>query len=459
MEFLKKNTLLSVVLIVTVVASMGLIVFVFKTKSQMLEFQGERGRNADLILSLNKNPISPTAENLQLLQTRYSELNSALTSSLRQFGAPLRNSFVEIAKALAFETDSRFVELKRKSAAKDFEALVSFVSVGSKADKAKFLEVFGESDESNTFEVSAFARVLEADLYSDFTEFYKTSKETSDMYILSSFLQKKANRVKSISPGSLYEKVKLAFWKGLEVKDESGLNTVLEPVGDVDSWILNAFGVSLVMDNIPRKSKKYLARYQNNLITYLDEVYVLNDAKHFSFGEFLEKDRTGSFPDVNHIPHIVRFMRGVAGFIVILKEEDVFSINSIKRVGDIEGKLDDSKEFTSYRFEISFTSSIQSVRNTLNRIEMSQHDGHTFVVDDLKLVKTVDGVSGFNQRLNQLKEQDDRQAQVYTKKGLKDPRKLNAKFLYGATLLGNDRVTVTMVLSNVVYRNNEFVQK
>jgi hypothetical protein len=464
MEFFKKNILLTVVLTLSVFASGALAVFLYGSSVKMDDLRKKRTSNINQITEFNNMLISPRIENVKNMAADCDLLENELELAYFKFGMPYRKSLLAMAEYVFMPIDKKY-EIGGKKITKSSDFILEFNKLPKEKQKelqAKFPEVVPGS--------YSFSEVVKYDLMRSLKhkfDDYKKNLKKDEQPTLNGFVAAIAKDMgDKVKPEVLKEKlinIFLSKVKTMNVTKTQGGKVIkeevpVEPIINIEEFVLNSLGQPVRMSDIPRKCKDYMQQYKSNLTEYLAGIKLMPEAKDFSFEEFLGEGQTTTFPEVDAIPSIVDQFRGVADIvtsisdIVTTSEEGgtaKFTITSITRLTPNKGV--EEGEFISYKYKLSFQASLNTVRKCINLIESGGKNQHLYCIRSIKLTKIDDGIANFDENVKKIESAVEKGAQEFTSKGLLDPRPPEAKEGYGSPIIGDDMVEVTLVIDDILY--------
>ncbi len=348
MDFVKKNIVLVVVLVLTGLVSAYLIFMDVGKHSEVIKANRDVESLKDQIAELNKKKPAPLAANLDMIKKDTAVLKEKAQELQRKFGKPFRAALIKFAEALDLsegEVIAKYKEYCQKnSSVNDKYAIID-----------GFVKSLGEDKGAAPADKAAAAP---AD-------------------------KPAAEKAPSADKGAAAVQ---AFRKAAQ-------EHMIEPVTDQNykDFLLQAFGVPRVMS--PTICKDYIFKMQELFyLNYKPLVTSENVAK-------LTFDYNTRVPPAEEVQAIIRHLQLFDDLFWRMRAADLAQVVSLERL-NLNGIHGDevSKDFLKFSYRTRVAAEMSRIREFINLLQDSYKDNRIYAVKDISLQSVVDETTKINDK-------------------------------------------------------------
>ncbi len=317
LEILKKNVVLAVTLVLSVLASCVLLVFALGMSGRIREFQNTLDSNIkklqDKAQGVSATNPGPVQANIDNIKTDTSKVKAKVDSIRMIFGMPYCNAFKAFAEALGeseMQLLNRWRDVFRREIRKNNLPRQIFIAELSKLDPEKL----------------------------------QTAK---------------------------------AAFKDVMLKESS-----VEPLDDVDDYILDAIGVPREMTS--ENCKRYIGHMSDGLQGILKSKDI-GKGLPISTGtsvSFIIFDRLAL---ESQVPYIVKNYKLIEDLLVRMKKAGISDVSTLSRTSILEGEVDKDYLYLSYKLDV--LGSMESIREFCNILLDAHADNRVYIIKNIKLSK------------------------------------------------------------------------
>jgi Tfp pilus assembly protein PilO len=375
MDIIKKNIALFIFLSLALLCSAALVYVIYLKHDEMSKSMHEVEKIKEDIQNLMKESPAPLKENLDMMKQDVKSLKGRLADVYGIFGKPYKKAL----SALAAELDIPVAELETKF--RDFYA--KEIAAGQSKYQAlhKFFAV--KAPESKEPEQTAADKAADKGKDAAKDKQPPKGKDADKDKDKAAAKDKQPPKDKESPQDEKFDKVKLekgmiAFQKAIQEETSEVINA-----DNIYDYLLAALDLPRNMSDV--NCKRYMSEMQTTVGANLKKSVAAGSPEvlKFTFGEYENK-----MPLPENIPYIIRHWIMIDDLVKRIEKSGVRQLDMINRINLLQGE--DDKIFLKFRYSISVTGSLDSIRQLCNMLQSAYKDNRIYIIRDINLELAVD---------------------------------------------------------------------